>query len=186
MILALMLQATVAGSLPAVPVAPAPPASAAPSPISANPAPPPAPPPAAPASSPFPAQTPSSADGAAPLLGYLTAGQLAERCEQSTAASVSYCYAYIAAVYDTMRAYEVWLNQREFCMPATIAQNELKQRFLTYLSAYPSNRTGLASSVVAVALKTSAPCPVPEPPAAPTTPGPAQTGKAAETKTGKR
>jgi hypothetical protein len=99
-------------------------------------------------------------------LGYLTAGDLERRCNESTPSSISYCFAYIAAVHDTMRAYEIWLNQREFCLPQAISQGELKRRFLTYLSAYPTNRSGLASSVVAVALKTSAPC-EPEPPVTP-------------------
>jgi hypothetical protein len=103
-------------------------------------------------------------------LGYLTAGELERRCNDAAPSSVSYCYAYIAAVHDTMRAYEIWLNQREFCLPQAVPQAALKRIFLTYLSAYPTNRTGLASSVVAVALKTSAPC-QPEPIKAPPPPG---------------
>lgn len=110
-------------------------------------------------------------------LGYLTAAELERRCNDSAPSSVSYCYAYIAAVHDTMRAYEIWLNQREFCLPGAISQGELKRRFLTYVSAYPSNRSGLASSVVAVALKTSAPC-QPEPPVAPTVKAPAKAAPA--------
>lgn len=96
-------------------------------------------------------------------IGYLTAGQLAGRCRDTTVAMITYCFAYIAAVYDTMRAYEVWLNQREFCLPHSISQNELKALFLAYMSAYPANSGGLASSVVAVALKSSAPCDLPAP-----------------------
>lgn len=96
--------------------------------------------------------------GAQPQLGYLTAGELADRCNDASASSASYCYAYIAAVHDMMRAYEVWLGQKEFCPPVRISQGDLRKDFIGYLLAYPANRTGLAASVVTVALKESYPC----------------------------
>lgn len=91
-------------------------------------------------------------------IGYLTAGDLAERCGSGSPAGMSYCYAFITGVHDTMRAYEAWLNQREFCVPANTPQSDLRRAFLTYLSAYPTNRGGQASSVVVVALKETYPC----------------------------
>ncbi len=93
-------------------------------------------------------------------LGFLSAGELADRCRDNSAANVSYCYAYVTAVYDTMRAYEVWLSQREFCVPATISQGELKDTFLKYIESHPGSRSGVAASGVAVALKESYACPV--------------------------
>lgn len=101
-------------------------------------------------------------------LGYLTAAELERRCSASGAtADISYCFAYIAAVHDAMRAYEVWLGLREFCAPPAVPQSDLRRAFLTYLSAYPSNRSGQAASVIVVALKETYPCR-----AAPTTPPP--------------
>ncbi|CAN5197732.1 hypothetical protein BH10PSE13_BH10PSE13_04480 [soil metagenome] len=91
-------------------------------------------------------------------LGYLTADQLAERCKDKAAGAISYCFAYITGVHDSMRAYEIWLGQREFCLPVQISQSELRQSFLGYLSAYPTNRSGQAASVVAVALRETYPC----------------------------
>lgn len=91
-------------------------------------------------------------------LGYLTAAQLAERCSDSSPASASYCFAYVAAVHDTARAYEVWLGQKEFCIPPATPQSELRRAFLTYITAYPSFRTGQAASAIVVALKESYPC----------------------------
>lgn len=96
-------------------------------------------------------------------IGYLTAGELADRCAMTDAAGVSYCFAYIAAVHDTMRAYELWLGQREFCVPAGTSQSDLRRAFVTYLSAYPAGRAGQAASVVVVSLKESFPCPRPQP-----------------------
>lgn len=92
-------------------------------------------------------------------LGYLTAAELERRCGATGgAADISYCFAYIAAVHDAMRAYEVWLGLREFCAPPAVPQSDLRRAFLTYLSAYPSNRSGQAASVIVVALKETYPC----------------------------
>lgn len=108
-------------------------------------------------------------------LGYLTAGQLSDRCYDSSTASVTYCFSYIAAVRDTIRAYEIWLKQREFCEVGRLSQGELRQAFLSYLKAYPSNRSGQAASVIVVALKQTYPCaepvqPQPQPQPAPSQP----------------
>ncbi|BBD99700.1 hypothetical protein SAMIE_1032010 [Sphingobium amiense] len=112
-------------------------------------------------------QTPPPA-AAESELGYLTAAELERRCGAGGAtADISYCFAYIAAVHDAMRAYEVWLGLREFCAPPAVPQSDLRRAFLTYLSAYPSNRSGQAASVIVVALKESYPCR-----AAPVTPQP--------------
>jgi hypothetical protein len=100
-------------------------------------------------------------------LGYLTAGELADRCHESATASITYCFSYVAAVRDTIRAYEIWLNQREFCEVGRLSQGELRQAFLAYVGAYPSNRSGQAASVIVVALKQTYPC------ANPTVPAPA-------------
>lgn len=109
------------------------------------------------------AAAPPAAPVAAPpaprdTLGYLTASQLADKCNDPSPPSISYCYAYITGIHDAARAYEIWLNQREFCVPAAVSQADLRRSFLGYLLAYPDRRTGQAASVVVVALKDSYPC----------------------------
>lgn len=111
---------------------------------------------------PSPSPSPSAPAGREPGIGYVTAGTLAERCKSSVPADINACYAFIAAVHDTMRAYEIWLQQREFCPPATVTQGELRQAFLTSVSAYGERRSGLAASVVVVAIKEQFPCPTPD------------------------
>ncbi|WP_336973146.1 Rap1a/Tai family immunity protein [Sphingobium aromaticiconvertens] len=106
--------------------------------------------------------------------GYLTANDLAKRCNDSSPAAISYCYAYVAAVHDTMKAYEIWLGEKEFCINGGNAQSDLRRAFLTYLTAYPQNGGGQAASVVAVALKQTYVCSVPSAPA----PAPAPDRKA--------
>lgn len=93
-------------------------------------------------------------------LGYLTAGELSDRCADTAAASSSYCFAYVAAVHDSARAYEIWLREKEFCIPTRTPQADLRRAFLTYVNAYPAHRSGQAASVVLIALKESFPCPV--------------------------
>src|SRR5262249_51986786 len=79
------------------------------------------------------APRPGGLDG----IGYLNAQELASRCSVSEASSTSYCFAYIAAVTDTARAYEIWLGAREFCLPAGTSQAEIRRAFMTYVGAYP-------------------------------------------------
>lgn len=108
--------------------------------------------------SPTPPEPAASPRPSVSSIGYLTAGDLLTRCKDSASASISYCFSYIAAVRDTMRAYEIWLGQREFCEPGVLHQGDLRQAVMGYLSAYPSARTGQAASVVVVALKQTYPC----------------------------
>lgn len=130
-------------------------APAQPGPVVATPAPASAPVP--PISGPAPAASalPSGEGGS---FGFVTAGRLAEKCQDGSPTSLSYCFAYITGIHDTIRAYEVWLSQREFCVPASTSQAELRRAFLGYLAAYPDRKAGQAASVVVVALKESYPC----------------------------
>lgn len=110
-------------------------------------------------SSPVPSPAPApSAAGTVSDIGYMTADQLSRRCSQSDPSGSSYCFAYIAAVTDTARAYEIWLSAREFCLPKGISQAEIRRAFMTYVSAYPAQSSGQAASVVVNALKQTYPC----------------------------
>lgn len=105
-----------------------------------------------------PPAAPSTSGGGLGNIGYLSATQLADRCSRTDSASSSYCFAYLAAVTDTARAYEIWLGSREFCLPTGIAQSDIRRAFMTYMSAYPAQSAGQAASVVINALKQTYPC----------------------------
>lgn len=116
--------------------------------------------PSAPPVTPLPVApvTSKAAPVPAQSIGYLDAATLARRCQGGAPADTSYCFAFITGVHDAARAYELWLGEREFCIPATVAQSDLRRAFLTYVAAYPQNRSGEAASVVIVALKETYPC----------------------------
>ncbi len=131
------------------------------------------------AATPAPAQTPPAPQTPPPPatdgLGYVTGNDLYARCTDSAPGSISYCFAYIAAVHDTMRAYEIWLNMREFCVTPGTSQGDLKTAFTSYARAHPIDLNGQAASVVVNALKASYSCPVPPAPVVTPTPAPTPT-----------
>lgn len=99
------------------------------------------------------------ANAGGPAIGYLTAGQLAEQCRAEAAFPVTYCFAFLAGVRDTLRAYERWLQQSEFCPPAAIKQRDLREALLRFVSGHPGAAEGQAASVAVVAFKQAWPCP---------------------------
>jgi hypothetical protein len=122
-------------------------------------------------------QAPMSQASAGPLAGGLfSAGQLRQRCLSNVPADASSCFAYITGVHDTVRAYEAWLNQREFCVPRHVPQGDLRQAFVDYLRDKPSDLSGEAASVVVVALKIRYACGSGARPGG-TAPAPARGGK---------
>ena len=92
---------------------------------------------------------------------FLTAGDLRRKCEDNALAMVSYCYAYVTGVHDTVMAYETWLKMREFCRPMRLTQSDLRRSFLAYMDANPRAMSGEAASVVVVALKQAYSCSAP-------------------------
>ena len=90
--------------------------------------------------------------------GYLSAGGLADKCSDHSAFSISYCYAYLAGIHDAMRAYEVWLGQSEFCPPAQVAQNDLRDVYVAFIRSNPKYSTAQSASVAVVALKDAYSC----------------------------
>ncbi|MEP9404018.1 Rap1a/Tai family immunity protein [Sphingomonas silueang] len=91
-------------------------------------------------------------------IGFLRAGELETRCQSNVPASASYCFAYLTGVYDTVKAYEAWLNAKEFCTALRPPQGDLRRIFLDHLEKNPAYRSGEASSVVVVALRQRFPC----------------------------
>jgi len=95
----------------------------------------------------------AASDQPAGAIGYLNAGELASRCESASAPMLSYCFAYITGVHDSVKAYEAWLNIQEYCIPPSTPQGDLRRAFVEYMVANPGHRSGEAASVVIVALK---------------------------------
>lgn len=112
---------------------------------------------AAKVSPPAPAEPANPLQPQAPF-GFMTAGTLADRCTEPSAYSTSYCFAYLAGIHDSMRAYEVWLGQSEFCAPSQVAQKDLRDVFVAFVTANPRYRTAQGASVAVVALKEAYPC----------------------------
>lgn len=97
-------------------------------------------------------------------IGYSSAGELSQRCAETSPTGATFCFTYIAAVYDTVRAYEQWLHLREFCPPYNVPQSDLRRTFVDYLERHPSDRSGQAASVIVASLKQRYPCEVLAPP----------------------
>lgn len=98
--------------------------------------------------------------------GYFTAGQLKAQCEK--AQNVGDCFAFIAGTVDASRAYQQWMNFREFCTPDGITRGELRDVAMRYLDLHPRQGDAQAASIVILALKDRYPCPaagIPTPPA---------------------
>lgn len=91
-------------------------------------------------------------------IGFLSAAALRERCESKSAGLVSYCFAYVTGVHDTVQAYETWLRVREFCAPVVSSQSDMRRAFLGYLDKNPGAASGEAASVIVLALKDQFPC----------------------------
>jgi hypothetical protein len=124
----------------------------------------PATPAAGPVDAPMPALRPSERPRAPATIGragFITAGELDGKCQDRSLAMVSYCYAYVTGVHDSVRAYETWLNIREFCRPLRVAQSELRQAFVDYMQRNPAAASGEAASVVVVALRQKYTCDAP-------------------------
>jgi hypothetical protein len=98
-------------------------------------------------------------------LGIAHGSDVINRCTEKSPESGTFCFAYIAAVYDSVRAYETWLNMKEFCLPPQTPQSELRDAVVQHIERNPNDRLGQGASVVIRALKERYPCP-----AAPTRP----------------
>ncbi len=147
--------------VPLLLAAAAPQAAAAPAPTSEAAVPVAAP--AGPSDRPRPTgSTQSFAQSSRPSLGFISAASLRDRCEAAQSGLVTYCFAYIAGVHDTVRAYETWLRFREFCPPVGSSQADMRRAFVTYLKAHPDAASGEAASVIVLAFKDQFPCEEPK------------------------
>jgi len=90
--------------------------------------------------------------------GFQSAGQVLRKCRDESTFSKSYCFAYIAAVADSARAYQAWLGTNGMCLPSRTSQGTLVDVFDAYLVANPSLTQSQAASVIVTALQERFPC----------------------------
>lgn len=95
--------------------------------------------------------------------GYLNAAELLDKCQSRSAPALSYCFAYVTGVHDTVRAYEAWLGMQEYCLPPGTPQGDLRRAFIDYMASHPGDSAGEAASVVVVAIKQRYGCASPSP-----------------------
>jgi len=112
----------------------------------------------APPSAVAPLPAPRPATDSPDARGFLSAGDLHTNCTGSSIHGHSYCYAYFAAVADTIAAYQVWLGLRDVCLPRGTTQGELKDIFMAYLVNNPSRAGDQAASIVVTAMQGRFPC----------------------------
>ena len=109
------------------------------------------------------ASTGLAQNGDESVKGYHSAGDLLRKCRDTSSYGRSYCYAYIAAVADSARAYQTWIGSQEPCLPRTLRQSELVDLFEDYLLANPALSDPQAASVIVPALVEAYPCSAAEP-----------------------
>lgn len=90
--------------------------------------------------------------------GYQSAGQVLRKCRDESTFSKSYCFAYVAAVADSARAYQAWLGTDSMCLPGRTSQGTLVDVFDAYVAANPSLTHSQAASVIVTALQERFPC----------------------------
>jgi hypothetical protein len=94
---------------------------------------------------------------------FQTGTALMEKCTGPSVHGLEYCFAYIAAVADTVRAYQVWLDLADVCLPAKLSQRQMSDIVVSYLAANPAQGKQQAASVVVLALAAKYPCKKPTP-----------------------
>lgn len=94
-------------------------------------------------------------------LGVVRGAEVVNRCTETSPESGSFCFAYLAGVFDSVRAYETWLNIREFCIPTGTPQADLRDVVVAHIQKNPNYRLAQGASVVIRALKERYPCAAP-------------------------
>lgn len=89
---------------------------------------------------------------------FQTGTALMGKCTGQSVHGLEYCFAYIAAVADTVRAYQVWLDLADVCLPAKLSQRQMSDIVVSYLTANPGQGKQQAASVVVLALAAKFPC----------------------------
>ena len=90
--------------------------------------------------------------------GFLTGEELFRRCTDSSPSAGLFCFGYIAAINDSVKAYEHWLNIKEYCAPQTVSLSQLRDTFVDEGRHRPAALRGQAASFVVNAFKRRYPC----------------------------
>lgn len=104
------------------------------------------------------AAAPSAAGDLRRQNGFMTGEELFRRCTDPSPSGGIYCFGYLAAVNDSVRAYERWLNIREYCVSSAVTMSELRDVFIDEGRNRPSALRGQAASFVVNAFKRRFPC----------------------------
>jgi hypothetical protein len=110
------------------------------------------------------------------VAGFESAGELLRKCRENSSFAKNFCFAYLAAVADSARAYRVWIGSGDPCLPSGLTMGKLADTFEAFLIANPSQTRAQAASVIVASLQDAFPCPVLAPAPAPplvTAPAPA-------------
>ena len=91
-------------------------------------------------------------------MGFIHGSDIIARCTDDSPQQGSFCLGFIAAVYETVRAYETWMNIREICMPNTVSLIDMRGAVIDHIKRVPDDRLGQGASVVLIALKAKWPC----------------------------
>jgi hypothetical protein len=94
------------------------------------------------------------------VAGFESAGGLLRKCRENSSYARSYCFAYLAAVADSARAYRIWIGSGDPCLPSGLTLGKLADTFEAYLIANPSLTRSQAASVVVASLQETFPCPL--------------------------
>lgn len=114
------------------------------------------------------------------VAGFESAGGLLRKCRENSSFSRSYCFAYLAAVADSARAYRVWIGSGDPCLPAGLTLGKLADTFEAYLVANPSLTEAQAASVIVASLQEAYACPAATPAPMPAPVAPSQQRPASE------
>lgn len=99
--------------------------------------------------------------------GFHTAQSLYENCKGSSVHGREYCFAYIAAVADSVRAYQAWLNLQDVCVQKTTSHGALADIFVAYVERNTALGQNQAASVVVLSMQERYPCTSKNPAAVP-------------------
>jgi hypothetical protein len=98
----------------------------------------------------------TKADGQ--VSGFQSAGELLRKCRENSSFGRTYCFAYLAATADSVRAYQIWIGRGDPCLPSDLTLGRLADIFDAYLVANPSQTRAQAASVLVAALQDTFPC----------------------------
>ena len=93
-----------------------------------------------------------------PRIAFTHGSDVIARCTGSSPQEGAFCFGMITGVFESVRAYETWLNIRELCVPASATLTDMRDVVVARIRAHPDDRLGQGASVIVLALKEKWPC----------------------------